>query len=272
LARPSREASHGTNSKERTGIFEWPTRTDRITARNFAIIFIVWSSLWVIVSDYVVHRVLHGPNAEWEAQSVKGLTYILISGLIVFLGVRNRDRKHKAERVRNESMLLRLGQSGLVGIYEWQADGRITDANSVFLEALGYTREELESGKLTRAALTPPEYWDADRVADEQILEFGSCALYEKEVIRKDGTRLQVLVGRALLDNSQHCRIGYAVDISAKKQMEAERTQLQQQLFQSEKLNALGQLAGGIAHDFNNLLSIIVGYASDRVKPRSQQP
>jgi PAS domain S-box-containing protein len=243
-------------------ISEWPSRSDRITAQKFAIIYILWSALWVLGSDYVLQLAINGPPIEWETQSYKGLIYVLVSGLILFLAVRERDRNYRAECARNESMLRSLRQSGLVGVYEWRADGRVTDANGTFLEALGYTREELASGKLTLQGLTPPEYWEMDRIANEQVLEAGCCALYEKEALRKDGTRLQVLVGRALLEDSKDCGIGYAVDISEKKQMESEHAQLQQQLLQSEKLNALGQLAGGIAHDFNNLLSIIVGYAS----------
>jgi two-component system cell cycle sensor histidine kinase/response regulator CckA len=256
------------------GISEWPTRSDRITARTFAIIYIVWSALWVLGSDYVLQLVINGPRIEWETQSYKGLVYVLVSGLILFLAVRERDRKHRAERARNESMLRSLRQSGLLGIYEWRADGHITDANHTFLETLGYTREELASGKLTLKALTPPEYWEVDRIANEQVLENGCCTLYEKEALRKDGTRLHVLVGRALLEGCKDCGVGYAVDVSEKKQMESEHAQLQQQLLQSEKLNALGQLAGGIAHDFNNLLSIIVGYASlteSRLGPNDSQ-
>jgi len=243
------------------GISDWPVSTDRVTARKFAIIYAVWSALWVVGSDYVMHLGMHGPNTVWKIESYKGLIYVLVSGLILFMAVRERDRKHKKERIGTESMLRSLRQSGLVGIYEW-TDGKITDANSTLLQAIGYGREELLSGKLTRAMITPSEYWPADDSADRQVASTGKCALYQKEVFRKDGSRLPVLVGRAIVEGAPNRGIGYALDISAMKELEEKQAQLQQQLVQSEKLNALGQLAGGIAHDFNNLLSIIIGYTS----------
>jgi PAS domain S-box-containing protein len=244
------------------GISQWPNRSDRVTAGKFAVIYVFWSALWVVLSDYVMHLAVHGPYAEWKIESYKGIVYVLISGLILFLAVRERDRNHRAETTRSEGILQGLRQSGLLGIYEWRADGRITDANRTFLESLGYTREELESGKLTLKALTAPEYREADQIADAQIKETGRCALYEKEILRNDGSRLQVLVGQARLPESEDCGVGYALDVSQRKKIEAKHALLQQQLLQSEKLNALGQLAGGVAHDFNNLLSVIVGYAS----------
>jgi PAS domain S-box-containing protein len=239
---------------------DWPIHTDRLTARKFATIYIIWSALWVIGSDYVMHVAMHGPNTEWKFESYKGLVYVLVSGLILFLAVRERDRKHRAERARIESMLKSLRQCGLLGVYEWRSDGSISDANTSLLNALGYTRKDLATGKLTRETVTPPEYWEADRIADEQIASRGKCRLYEKEVIRKDGVRVQALVGRALLEGFPDRGIGYAVDITETKQLRVKQAQLEHQLLQSEKLNALGQLAGGIAHDFNNLLSIIIGY------------
>ena len=243
------------------GISDWPNHTDRVTARKFAFIYIIWSTLWVVGSDYVMHLVLHGPNVMWRIESYKGITYVLVSGFILFMAIRERDRKHKQDRIQSESMLRSLRQSGLIGIYEW-TDDKVTDANSTLLEALGYTREELLSGKLSRAAITPPEFWPADDLADQQVASMGRCALYQKEVLRKDGTRLSVLVGRARVEGAPNRRIGYALDVTELKHLEVKQAQLQQQLAQSEKLNALGQLAGGIAHDFNNLLSIIIGYTS----------
>jgi PAS domain S-box-containing protein len=238
------------------------TRFKRITAIKFATIYVIWSLCWVLGSDFLTHIILHGPTVEWRVQSFKGVTYVLVSGFILLLSIRERDLKHKAERAANESMVRSLRRSGLIGIYEWRTDGSIIDANSSFLEALGYSTEDLKAGKLMMRGLTPREYWERDNIAAQQVTDTGHCGLYEKQVICKDGRRLDVLVGRSLLNGYSDRGIGYAADITELKAAQAEKSKLADQLLQAEKLNALGKLAGGVAHDFNNLLSVVVGYAS----------
>ena len=80
----------------------------------------------------------------------------------------------------------------------------------------------------------------------DQMLRTGSCAPFEREYVRKDGTRLPVLAGATMLDSSPHLTwVRFAVDLS-------ERKRLEEHLRESQKLESIGILAGGIAHDFNN--------------------
>jgi formate hydrogenlyase transcriptional activator len=88
--------------------------------------------------------------------------------------------------------------SAIAGIVSGEFD-RITEANEAFLEIVGYSRGDLASGHLRWPGLTPPEYAPSDELAHEEELQFGTCTPYEKELIRKDGIRVPVLVVTAAL-------------------------------------------------------------------------
>jgi C4-dicarboxylate-specific signal transduction histidine kinase len=79
--------------------------------------------------------------------------------------------------------------------------------------------------------------------------------------LRKDGSALWLEVMASLVDwEGGPATQATVVDITARKRAEAEREQLQAQLFEAQKMEAIGTLAGGIAHDFNNILGIMLGY------------
>src|SRR5580700_6691047 len=91
---------------------------------------------------------------------------------------------------------------------EWCA----TLANATFLELVGYSREDLLAGRLRWPDLTPPEYVALDDLAHEEGLRFGACTPFEKELLRKDGTRVPVLVTTAVLKLSPFRWITFVQD------------------------------------------------------------
>jgi signal transduction histidine kinase/CheY-like chemotaxis protein len=112
------------------------------------------------------------------------------------------------------------------------------------------------------STLVPAAYEDLKEKVELELREFGRSSLFELELIRKDRSQVPVMGGRAMIAGGSGDEICYFVDITDLRRSEQQRKQLQEQLQQSEKINAVGQLAGGIAHDFNNELAIIIGYAS----------
>ena len=132
----------------------------------------------------------------------------------------------------------------------WNKKGEITEANEAFLRLVGYTREDLKAGHVGWMAMTPPEYVNLDVRALEQIAVTRICLPYEKEFICKDGTRVPILLGAAIFEDNPDEGVSFVLDLT-------ERKKLEQQVRQSQKMDAIGQLAGGVAHDFNNILAVI---------------
>jgi formate hydrogenlyase transcriptional activator len=110
------------------------------------------------------------------------------------------DRHERDEKLRRSRDLSRPvpGQPTVAGVISGEYD-RVSEANDAFLELIGYRREEFWGGKLHWPDLTPAEYSELDDVAHEECLRFGACAPYEKELVRKDGARVPVLVMTAVL-------------------------------------------------------------------------
>jgi len=123
-----------------------------------------------------------------------------------------------------------------VGVMFWDLKtGRMTDANNTFLETMGYSRHDLETGTLTWQTLTPPEYIEASLAEVKKFETTGRVGPYEKEYFCKDGTRRWfIFAGSALGDN--HC-VEFCVDISANKQATAKLFEMNS-TFQEAQRNA----------------------------------
>jgi PAS domain S-box-containing protein len=100
--------------------------------------------------------------------------------------------------------------------------GAIRESNDELLRMTGYTRAEQEAGLVRWDRMTPPEYADLDAARIQEASERGCCTAYEKEFIRKDGRRVPILCGYALLEGSDDEYVGFVLDLSKQKQAERE--------------------------------------------------
>lgn len=116
----------------------------------------------------------------------------------------------------------------MIGMGFWTRAGKITDANDALLTLLGYTREEFLTQKLSWISLTPLEYAALDQQALEQIRQTGVCTPFEKEYIRKDGSRVPIFCGGAAFHNTSDSGVFFVLDLSDRRQMEKERDRLLQ--------------------------------------------
>ena len=155
------------------------------------------------------------------------------------------------EKKKSEARFRRLVDSNAQGVMFWTANGTITDGNDAFLNLVGYSREDLNGGRLNWIALTPPEYAEADRRALEELAAKGICDPVEKEWIRKDGSRVSVVLGAASFEDNPAEGVCYMLDLT-------ERKRLEQQFLRAQRMESIGTLAGGVAHDLNNILAPIM--------------
>jgi two-component system cell cycle sensor histidine kinase/response regulator CckA len=164
---------------------------------------------------------------------------------------RRAHREAEEALRKSQARLQRLAESGIVGIAVADVHGGLHEVNDAYARMLGYSREELLSGSVDRTEQTPPEWRSSDEAAVAMLKETGVATPREKELVRKDGRRVPVLIGVAMLDHP-YC-IAVVLDQSQQKRLE-------EQLRQAQKMEAVGRLAGGVAHDFNNVLSVILSY------------
>jgi PAS domain S-box-containing protein len=131
------------------------------------------------------------------------------------------DLKQAEAAIReSQSRFQKLYDANLMGICYPDKFGAFFDGNDEFLRITGYTREELAAGLVRWDTMTPPEYAELDATHIAEAAERGSCTPYEKEYIRKDGSRVPILCGYALLEGSEDNYIGFIADLSAQKQAE----------------------------------------------------
>lgn len=137
--------------------------------------------------------------------------------------------QEELERLRAvEARFRRVMQSNMIGIFFYDSSGAITEANDAFLRMIGYTSEDVRSGALNWTSLVPDEYTPQVREAIEQLRQAGACGPFEKEYLRRDGTRVPVLFGGAALDDDYRSGVAFAFDIT-------ERQKVRQRLATSER-------------------------------------
>ena len=177
------------------------------------------------------------------------------------------------EHRRAEEALIK-SQNKYIDLYENANDmiftldllGNFTSINRAAYASFGYRVEEL-LGKGLQDVLTPESFEYAMTTLQRAVAEKSDLMgiqPWEFEGLKKDGTKVLLEVrARLILEDGNVMGVqAIARDITERKQSEEEKTFLQEQLRQSQKMEAIGRLAGGIAHDFNNLLTIIGGYSA----------
>ncbi len=178
-----------------------------------------------------------------------------------FVEALNRNRAEEALR-KSEIRFQELFDDAPVGYHELEVGGHITRVNRTELEMLGYAAEEMLGQPIWKFVMEKEQSQQSIMAKITGVVPPGRQ--FERTYRRKDGTTFPVLIEDRLLRDAEGRIIGIRStiqDITDRKRTEEEVKTLEEQLRQSQKIEAIGRLAGGIAHDFNNLLTVIKGYS-----------
>jgi len=178
-------------------------------------------------------------------------------GLPMFTGyIRDITERKRAEQElsQSEERYRDLVENAHDIIYSHDLEGNYTSMNKAGELSTGYTHEEAMALNLRQTVA--PECLERAKEMLRRKLAGESVTAYEMEILAKDGRRITVEANTKLVYHD-----GVPVGVQGIARDVTERKQLEEQLRQSQKMDAIGQLAGGVAHDFNNLLTAINGYS-----------
>ena len=155
-------------------------------------------------------------------------------GVAFVLDLTERKRAEEALRER-EAKIRRLVDSNIIGIFVWDFDGRILEANDEFLRMVSYDREDLVSGRIRWADLTPPDWRDRNNARIEQQKSSGRFEPFEKEYTRKDGSRVPVLIGGATFEEGGNQGVAFVLDLTERKRAEEALREREAQLAEARR-------------------------------------
>ena len=170
------------------------------------------------------------------------------------LGIQVSEREKAEAEVRElarglESKVRRLVDANVVGIVMWNLQGAITSANDAFLHTVQYDREDLACGRVRWADLTPAEWRGHDEQAIAELTASGILPPFEKEYFRKDGSRVPVLLGGALLEGSGNEGVAFVLDLSEQKRAARALRRSEAFLAESQRLSQIGSFSWRVATD-----------------------
>ncbi len=251
--RPAQGAAYINNPTKKEG---------RLNAASFDQI----NSINVGGRNWAIH--FHAPSDFGITKTEKRIPYyVFISGMIisvlvawvVFLLLNSRAKAFELAEKMTENLRAseqynrKLFEQSPVGLALCRMDGTLVDVNAAYAKIIG--RTTIEALQLTYWQITPDKYKQQEADLLDSLSQMGHYGPYEKEYIHKNGSLIPVRLNGTLIERDGVSFIWSSVeDISTRRNLE-------EQLLQSQKMDALGHLAFGVAHDFNNLLTVIGGYS-----------
>jgi PAS domain S-box-containing protein len=168
-------------------------------------------------------------------------------------------RQTEAVLREREARIRRLIDADIIGIFLWDIEGLIFEANDAFLLMVGYDRGDLVSGRLRWTDLTPPEWRERDNqqwVAELKMT--GRMQPIEKEYFRKDGSRVLVLIGSASFEESANQGVAFVLDLTERTRAEEALRQAKADLVRVNRVTTMGEMTASLAHEIKQPIAAAV--------------
>jgi PAS domain S-box-containing protein len=178
-----------------------------------------------------------------------------------------------------EARIRRLVDANIIGICISRPNGDILEANDAFLRIVRYDRAEFLAGRVSWMKFTASESLERTELALEELTSTGAIQPFEKEYIRKDGSRVPVLVGVAGFDDERDLMVAFVLDLTERKRAEAEAREserryreLQMEVAHANRAATMGQLTASIAHEVNQPIAATVTNAEAALRFLDRHP
>jgi len=173
-----------------------------------------------------------------------------------------------------EAKIRRLVDANIIGIFIWDIEGRVLEANDAFLRMVGYERQDLMSGRVRWSDMTPPELRGRNEQTLEELNRVGTTQPSKKEYFRKDGSRVPVLIGRATFEEGGSQGVAFVLDLTEQKEAEAALRQSEEQwkaVFENNPVMYFMVDENGTIMSVNSFGAEQLGYAVDDLIGRPVQ-
>lgn len=151
---------------------------------------------------------------------------------------------------KSEAKFRSLFNTQMIGIAFTDSNQKIVEVNAKFLEIIKYTKEQFQEREMYWKDLTPEDHLWKDKIAVEEFMKNGFITPYEKEYLRRDGSRVPVLIASAILGGIKNRGVGFVIDISELKKSREETNKI------AEELSKFLYMA---SHDLKGPLASVIG-------------